>query len=543
MRRKVWLTLAAAAAGAALLAAAAEASPAAKNAAGTTQAKVGGTLRVNLSNTDFDFLDPALAYAQWSWQVTYVTELKLLNYPDKPAPAGSQLVPDAAGFPTVSNGGKTYTFVIKPGFKFNTGQPVTAANFAAAINRDLNPAMQSPAVPFLADIVGADAVSGGKAKTASGVKASGMKLTITIAKPDPTFVARISMPFVGAIPTNLPINAQGEETPPSAGPYYVASWTKNRQAIIKKNPNYHGTRPHNLDQIVYTIGGDFNQSFLQIKAGQADYDGGGVPPTQVASVQPLLGKQLFVSPEVETDYVALNTSPGHYFSNVAARKAFNYAIDRPAMIRARGALAGKRTDQVLPPGMPGYKQAKIYPFKGADPAKAKQLYSKAGKVVLYTGNAGAALTQGQVLQYNLKQWGVDTEVHQYSSAVLYAKAGTKGEPFDAVLAGWGQDYPDPYDFLDVLLNGNNIHETSNNNLAYFNDPAMNAKLKAAASLAGSKRYQSYGQLDIEITKNHAPWAAFDNRNNREFVSSRVDPKCFVEQPVYQVMDFAQTCLK
>jgi len=544
MPKRLWLSLAATVVGAALLAATAAASPAGNTKANSrSHAQAGGSLRVNLSDTDFDYLDPALAYAQWSWQVTYVTELKLLNYPDKPAPAGSQLVPDGAGMPVVSKDGKTYTFTIKAGQKFNNGAAVTAANFAACINRDLDPAMQSPAAPFLNDIVGAEDVLNGKAKTASGVVASGNTLTIHIAKSDPTFMARIAMPFVAAIPVDLPHEPKGVTTLPSAGPYYIASWTKNRSAVLKKNANYKGSRPHNLDEIDYTIGTDFNQSFLQIKSGQSDYDGSGVPPTQVASLQPLIGKQLFVNPEVETDYVALNNSPGRFFSTAAKRKAFNFAIDRPAMIRARGALAGKRTDQVLPPGMPGYKQYRPYPFKGANYAKAKKLYGGGGTVTLYTGNAGAALTQGQVLQYNFKQWGVKANVQRYSSGVLYTKAGTKGEPFDAALVGWGQDYPDPFDFLDVLLNGNNIHDTSNNNLAYFNVPKMNSLLDKAAGMSGPARFKNYGTLDVQITGQFAPWASFDNRNNREFVSSRVSPKCFVEQPIYQVFDFGAACLK
>ena len=135
----------------------------------------------------------------------------------------------------------------------------------------------------------------------------------------------------------------------------------------------------------------------------------------------------------------------------------------------------------------------IYPLKGANPAKAKSLYPKGGKATVYTGNAGAALIQGQVIQYNMKQIGIDADIKQYTSAVLYAKAGTKGEKFDAAIAGWGWDYPDPFDFVDVLLNGNNIHETQNNNLAYFNVPAVNKKMDEAAKLVGDDALQGLRQ--------------------------------------------------
>ena len=93
--------------------------------------------------------------------------MKLMYYPDKPDPLGSKLAPDGAtGFPEVSKDGKTYVFTVKSGVKSNTGETLTAANYAAAIDRVLNPKMQSPAVPFITGdngIVGAQAVADGKA--------------------------------------------------------------------------------------------------------------------------------------------------------------------------------------------------------------------------------------------------------------------------------------------------------------------------------------------------------------------------------------------
>src|SRR4051812_8909842 len=90
-------------------------------------AKAGGTLNVDLT-TDVDYTDPALSYLSTGWELEYATGFKLLNYPDGMGPRTSQLVPEAAaGFPRVSNNGKTYDFTIKANFtKFSNGQPVTA---------------------------------------------------------------------------------------------------------------------------------------------------------------------------------------------------------------------------------------------------------------------------------------------------------------------------------------------------------------------------------------------------------------------------------
>src|SRR5215213_4246596 len=88
--------------------------------------KKGGTGRFNLQS-DTDYVDPALAYYQVSWQLEYATCVKLLNYPDKPGAAGAQLQPEAAqSLPKVSADGKTYTFTVRPRYKSSLTTTETA---------------------------------------------------------------------------------------------------------------------------------------------------------------------------------------------------------------------------------------------------------------------------------------------------------------------------------------------------------------------------------------------------------------------------------
>src|SRR5437867_4293865 len=178
MSRRLWLSAMALALGASMLVAASFAG------AASSRATKGGTMKMNMSATDVDFTDPSLAYGTISWQIEFATALKLYNYPDKAPPLGGKIQPEGAtGFPVISKNGKTYTITVKPGFKFSDGKPVTAANFAFAINRALNPAMQSPAAPFIMNVVGAQAVLDKKATKASGVTQKGNKITIKLTQP------------------------------------------------------------------------------------------------------------------------------------------------------------------------------------------------------------------------------------------------------------------------------------------------------------------------------------------------------------------------
>src|SRR6476469_1297127 len=379
----------------------------------------GGTMTVDLAN-DIDYTDPALDYLSTGWEIEYATCLKLMNYPDANGPKGSQLTPEAAaGFPKVSNNGKTYDFTVKAGFtKFSNGQAVTAANFKAAIDRDADPKMQSPAVPFFSDIVGSSK------SPVSGVKVNGSHLVINLTKAAPDFLARMAMPFFCAVPTNLDRDPNGVLAPPSAGPYYIAARTPNKSITIKRNPYYKGKRPHNLTQINYVIGNSQAATYLRAQQGATDYAAGGIPSASYAEAAQKYGinkGQFWVKPQLGTQYLAMNHDRAIFkgAKGTYLAKAINYAVDRKAMLAQGGYLAGKRTDQILPPGVAGFRDANLYPLKGPDFATAKKYASKAGvksgqSVEYYTSNTGSAPLVAQILQFNLKQIGLTVNSHLFA---------------------------------------------------------------------------------------------------------------------------------
>lgn len=549
MAKRSWLfSIVSLAAGASLIVAA-FAGPAAGGSA-SSEARKGGTLRVNVAGTDIDDIDPSIAYGTTSWSMEYATALKLLNYPDAAAPRGSRLVPEGAASYSVSRDGKTYTFNIRSGFRFSDGRKVTANNYAYAINRAADKDLQSPAFQFVSDpagtnIVGMQDVRDGKAGKARGVKvlANGARLQITLTKADPTFIAKITMPFFQAMSTRLPrtkkvISVSKLTDLPSAGPYYVSFREPNRTAILKRNPNYKGPRPSNADAIEFRMNVDLQAGYTQVQAGEVDTQFG-LPPTAPAELAQRYGvnkSQFFVEPLNCTRYIALNTQRPLFQNNIALRQAVNYAISRQAMIQQYGAFAGTPTDQILPPGMPGFRNAAIYPST-PNMAKAKQLAAgktRGGKAVVYYGLTGVGPQLLELTRAALAQIGIETDARGFRGFAIYDAAGKRNSDHDLVVgSGWCQDYPDPYDFVNILLYGGNIQEDNNNNLAYFNNPAYNRKMEAAAKLTGDARLKAYGDLDIDIIKNQAPWASWQTISDRWFIGRRLDPKSFVWQPVYE----------
>jgi peptide/nickel transport system substrate-binding protein len=543
MKGRFWLSLALAACGAGLLVSAGFAGSSASPQASDGPQARGGTLRVDLRN-DWDYIDPSLAYFSHSWQLENAIQLKLLGFPDAEGPAGSRMVPQAAtGFPRVSRDGRTYTFTIRRGFRFSDGKPVTAANFAAAFRRALNPQMQSPASSFLDDV--------------ASFRANGMTFTVRLEKVAPDFLARLTMPFFSAIPTDLPITAEGVRAPlVSAGPYYVREWTPNRTAVVVRNPHWNNAREPfrsqrraaNVDRMTFTMGNSLEAILLRLQRNETDL--GNIPPASASQLAEQFGinkGRFFIRKQMTTWFLSLNTARPIFSGNARLRQAVNWAIDRPQIVRQYGFLGGGRTDQILPPGMPGYRDAKIYPLQGVNSSSLTRARALArgntrdGKITMYTFTASPGPGIAQVVQFNLRQIGLDVEIKPYERTVQHEKSATRGEPFDITVEGWGADYADPYNFLNVLLDGTRIQAANNVNTSYFNNPAYNRRMEQAARLSGDARYNAYARLDADITREQAPLSSFINTNAKILVSQ--DVGCYTYSIVTGTTNLVAVCKK
>jgi YVTN family beta-propeller protein len=510
-----------------------------------------GVLRV--ASIGIDSLDPAIGYTFDAWSIEYVTCAQLLNYPDRPAPEGSRLVPEvAAAMPTRSADGRSYTFRIRPGFRFSppSNAPVTAQTFKFSIERALSPKIpDGQGRSFAADIVGAQAYEAGKAKHISGISVRGNTLTVRLTDASPDILARLTLPLFCPVPPGTPVAATGVNTVSSAGPYYVASYRPEQGAVLKRNPNYHGSRPHAFDEIDYESSIGAAQSVREIEAGTTDFAVvSDLPDGQLASLAARYGsdspaaragrQRFFVNPLFGFLYLALNTSRP-LFANADLRQAVNYALDRRAIAQGCG-FSCQPTDQFLLPGIPGFRDMHVYPLT-PDLARAKRLArGHGGRAILYAGVEPGAREEAQLIKAELAPLGITVQIKAFGSFAVGHIAGRRGEPFDMALTAWIVAYADPSNILNYLFDGRSIRATANSNLSYFDDPTYNRKLAVAARLAGPRRYAAYQMLEADLLRNAAPAAPLYNFAESEFFSARIG--CQVYQPVYQI-DLAALCLK
>ena len=172
------------------------------------------------------------------------------------------------------------------------------------------------------------------------------------------------------------------------------------------------------------------------------------------------------------------------------------------MVRLFGFLGAKRSDQILVPGVPGYKPYNLYAFRGANPAVAKKIDpSLAGKTaVIFHSTSSTAVNIAQIAAFNLSKIGMKTNDKPVPGAVYYKTLGTKGVDFDLGRAGWCADYFDPFDYVNVNLDGRSIQAQNNVNFAYVNSASLDKLMDAAANQTGAARAKAYQKLDYTIMK-------------------------------------------
>jgi YVTN family beta-propeller protein len=442
---------------------------------------LGGKLRI-VQEKDFDATDPALlaGYGPQAGQLAFATGAKLLDFPDRPARAGTRLVPEvAAAMPTVSRDGRTYTFTIRPGFRFSppSNRPVTALAFQRAFERLLSPRMKSDvtdyAASFFSDVVGFRAYRSGRSGHLVGVTATATTLTIRLVRAVPSLPARLAMPFLSAVPPDTPVRAGGVDAIPSAGPYYIASHIPKRELVLRRNPNYHGPRPHRLDEIDYRFGAPPTRAVALVESGDAEYANAtigdqhfarAVPPALQADLDRRYGahspaaragrQRYFINRTLAVLYYVLN-SRRPLFASERMRQAVNFAIDRAALARNVHPTSATPTDQYLPTAMPGFRDADIYPLGAPNLRRARRLAAgrHAARAIMYTCNTSDCLQRAEIVKANLHAIGIDVRIRRFPLPEMFRRefTGHQPYPYDIGTLGWAADYADPSNFLDDLF--------------------------------------------------------------------------------------------
>jgi serine/threonine-protein kinase len=509
--------------------------------------------RIAAVNDPYFTTDPAL-YSQGNVQVQEAVGARLLRHPDVEQPNGATLLPEIADLPTVSNGGRTYTFRIRSGWRFSppSNAAVTAAVMRYSIERALSPRITEPSNfgrAIVTDIVGIKAYRDGSAPHIAGIHARGDKLVVNLVRADPDLPQRLSQTYFTAVPLGTPVRAHGLDQPiPSAGPYYIVG---GNTLVLKQNPNYHGPRPHHLEAIVLDSNAGASAP-AQVADNHGDYSwtDGDLPSSLVpggpldrrygAASAAARGSQRYFTPLTSgVRMIDFNTESGP-FRSARLRRAVSYALDRRSLAAATN---DQPWDDLLPPGIPGAGRKPIYPLQRPEFARARALAARTrAQAILAVGtpqSCGECAQVAATIKNDLQRIGIRVTV-----AASDNPYGLKR--WDMLLDSWAADFPDPVDFDNALLDTQHPLvqlDWGGSSWTRYADPRYLHAMEASARLYGPARGHAYRRLETQMFRNSPPAAVYAVMSGPpQIFSSRIGCEIFRPQDG-GLVDLAALCVR
>jgi len=506
--------------------------------------KKGGTITV-LTNSDVDYIDPGLAYYQFTYEVVYPVDRPLYSYKS----GETAQVPDlAASMPVVSADGKTFTVKLRKGVRFAppVNREVTSADVKYAIERGFSQSVPNGYTgAYFSKLEGAPASAPATPQPISGIQTPD-KYTIVfkLTEPSGIFQGALALPLTAPVPEEYAKKFDDKKLSDygfnqiASGPYMIQNdssgkingvgYIPGRRIVLVRNPNWDSKtdfRPAYADKIVFSEGFQ-DQTVMtdKILAGTGDVNGDSPPPaTEMKRIlsNPKLNKELFFTPASGGRYIPLNTQKAP-FTNVHVRRAVAFVLDKEAMRKTRGGpIDGDIATHFIDPSFTkkGFEDAggfKYDPFAtpnhAGDVAKAQAELKLGGyasgmykgpALTMVADNTPPGSNTAKVIAADLAKIGMTVKIVSVTHPTMYTNfcMVPKKEPQICPNVGWLADFQEPQTLLDPTFNGKNIISVNNSNWPLQNDPKINAAMDAAEKILDPKaRYAAWGAIDKMLTE-------------------------------------------
>lgn len=423
---------------------------------------------VIINGTEPETLDPAIMTGFAEMRIA----MAMFEGLTRPDPVTGAAVPGLAARWEVSPDGLVYRFYLRPGLKWSTGEPITAADVRYSWLRVLNPETAADYAALFFCIKGAEAYYYGRHTNAdcAGIRVPADDVVeVELTRPTPYFPDLCALPVFAVVPRQV-IERMGERwlkarPLPVSGAFELVHWRINHSIRLRKNPNYWDAANTMLETVdILPVGSPATALNLYL-TGHADiiWDKDMIPVEllDVLASRPDFHRFDYLA----TYFIRFNvTRPP--FDDARVRKAFALAIDKERIVR-RITRAGERVARgLVPPGTANHEPPEGL---GYDPERARALLAEAGypggsgfPVVVYTFDAaarGAAKLNGKIAVELQQMWqetlGVRVELRQLERKIFFG-AQSRLE-YQISRSSWVADYNDPSTFLDLFVsnNGNN----------------------------------------------------------------------------------------
>ena len=489
--------------------------------------KKGGTLKMAISE-DWDSVDPGDTYYALSWNLIRIYGRSLVMYNPAPGADGRKLVPDLAeSLGTPSDGGKTWTYKLRAGVKFEDGTPITSKDVKYAVLRSMDKSTFVNGPTYFNDWL--DLPKDFK----SVYKTPDVNTDQAIETPDDqTIVFHLNRAFGGfdnfaALPGTIPVPKDKDtgikyrDHVIASGPYMFDKVEPGKQYTLVRNPNWDpATDPNRKalpDGYEISLGVNADDLDNRIISGDLHVDlaGSGVQPAALGRVlsDPAMKARVDNPTSARTWYTSIigDVPP---LDNVECRKAVIYGADRVSLQNAYGGefAGGDIATSLMPPSIGGWKKLDLYPSGTGDEAKAKEALTACGKpdgfetTMAYRSDRPKEKATAEALQQSLSKVGIKLTLKGYPTSdyfSLYAGKPdfVKKNGIGLATNGWGADWNDGFGFMSQITDSRTIRAAGNYNLS-VKSPEIDALIdQAYVETDTAKRDELWAQVDQKVMEN------------------------------------------
>ncbi|MER6047384.1 ABC transporter substrate-binding protein [Streptomyces sp. NPDC001793] len=471
-------------------------------AAAVPGAQNGGTITV-YQRDSFNHLDPAQMYVSDMGDLAKLIFRGLTTYTQDDK-GNKTLVGDlATDAGKMSDGGKTWTYTLKDGIKFEDGKPITSKDIRHTIERQYA-SFITEGPTYIQQWLSGDGTTYRKALPDGPYKGDHLPKSVLDTPDDKTVVfhfktPQTQLPYALAMAGYSVVPDSAKDTkdsydvaPVTSGPYKIASFKSGKSMTLVKDPNWDAKTDPARHQYVDGYNISFNHQFSDsTKRLMADQGSDKTAISFTNAVEPTLTKQVLSDPSASKRLVQgyqpyvwqLNMNMDR-IKDKRIRDAITYAMPSQQVVRIEGgSYGGEIAGGLLSPTVAGYEKGydpygKLKKPNG-DPEKAKQLLKEAGKegmkLVYAYANTEIRQKEAVAIADGLAKAGFDVQKKEIDSSSWYQQMGKVDNGFDIYLTGWGQDWPDASTVIPPSYDGRTIADGASN-YSHVRDPKISQEI-------------------------------------------------------------------
>ncbi|MFT2019124.1 ABC transporter substrate-binding protein [Streptomyces sp. 796.1] len=466
-------------------------------------AQRGGTVQV-LQRDAYEYLDPGQIYVSDELIMQTLYNRTLTSYRVDAKTGKTTLVGDlATDIGKASDGGRTWTYTLKEGLKFEDGTPITSKDVRHAVER-LYARFQTNGPTYLQQWLSGEGQTYRKALPDGPYGGDHLPASV-LDTPDPRTVVfhfdqpraevpfAVAMPNIGAVPPAKDGKERYNKAPVSSGPYRIVDFKPGKGISFVRNehwdPKTDAVRHQYVDRFDVSFGHQWTDSTRRLLADKgADRNAmtwnNAVDPAQISTVlrdQGALARSL-TRTQPYVDVMTINTSR---VKDKKVREALAWAFPAGQYLQQYGGpkageVAGSLVGPTLKGYRPGFDPFQKRKFPGGNIDKARQLLKEAGaegySIVYAYGNDKPAQDASVVVERALEAAGFKVEKKELDRGTYYTQIGKVDNRYDLYRSSWSADWPSGSTVVPPVYDGKNVYDGSSN-YSHLNAPAINKEIE------------------------------------------------------------------